>query len=72
MRPLSYETLVQEIVDEHSPQKQKYLKKESPPFMYSELWRAIYKKKMLFYKHKNIKEKQIGKISENKEIMLQN
>ena len=51
MRPLSYETRVQEIVDEHSPQKQKYLKKESPPFTYSELRRAIYKKKM-FYKHK--------------------
>ena len=36
-----------DIVDEHAPKKQKYQKKESPPFMNSELRRAIYKKKML-------------------------
>ena len=59
-------------MDAHAPQKQKYPKKESPPFMNSELRRAIYEKKMLLNKHKNIKEKQIGKITENKETMLQN
>ena len=53
----AYETLVREIVDEHAPQKQKYPKKESPPFMNSELRRAIYKKKMLFNKHKKYKGK---------------
>ena len=68
----AYETLVREIVDAHAPQKQKYPKKESPLFMNSELRRAIYEKKMLLNKHKNIKEKQIGKITENKETMLQN
>ena len=53
----AYETLVREIVDEHAPQKQKYPKKESPPFMNSELRRAIYKKKMLLNKHKKYKGK---------------
>ena len=48
----AYETLVREIVYEHAPQKQKYPKKESPPFMNSELRRAIYKKKILFDKQK--------------------
>ena len=44
-----------DIVDEHAPKKQKYPKKESPPFMNSELRRAIYKKKMLHNKFKKFK-----------------
>ena len=41
----AYETLLMDIVDEHAPKKQKYPKKESQPFINSELRRAIYKKK---------------------------
>ena len=41
----AYETLLMDIVDEHAPKKQKYPKKESPPFMNSELRRVICKKK---------------------------
>ena len=44
-----------DIVDEHAPKKQKYPKKESTPFMNSELRRAIYKKKMLHNKFKKFK-----------------
>ena len=65
----AYETLVREIVDEHAPQKQKYPKKESPPFMNSELRRAIYKKKMLFNKHKKYKGKnKLGKLQKTKKL----
>ena len=53
----AYETLVREIVDEHAPQKQKYPKKEAPPFMNTELRRAIYKKKMLYNKFNKYKGK---------------
>ena len=53
----AYETLLMDIVDEHAPKKQKYPKKDSPPFMNSELRKAIYKKKMLHNKFKKIKNK---------------
>ena len=33
----AYETLLMDIVDEHAPKKQKYPKKDSPPFMNAEL-----------------------------------
>ena len=39
----AYETLLADIVDEHAPKKQKYPKKDSPPFMNTELRKAIYK-----------------------------
>ena len=66
------ETLLREVVDEHAPQKQKYPKNDVPPFMNSELRRAIYKKKIYLTSSKNTKVKQIGKITESKGIMLQN
>ena len=53
----AYETLLMDIVDEHAPKRQKYPKKDSPPFMNSELRKAIYKKKMLHNKVKKIKNK---------------
>ena len=53
----AYETLLMDIVDEHAPRKQKYPKKDSPPFMNSELRRAIYKKKMLHNKYHKYRNK---------------
>ena len=62
-------TLLREIVDEHSSQKQKYPKEETPPFMNSELRRAIYKKKLLFYKGFNrYKEKTNWEINRKQRI----
>ena len=53
----AYETLLMDIVDEHAPRKQKYPKKDTPPFMNSELRRAIYKKKMLHNKYHKYRNK---------------
>ena len=53
----AYETLLMDVVDEHAPRKQKYPKKDSPPFMNSELRRAIYKKKMLHNKYLKFRNK---------------
>ena len=69
----AYEILGREIGDEHAPQIQKkYPKKEAPPFMNSELQRAIYKKKMLFNKINRYKGKTNWENYRNKGNMLQN
>ena len=47
----AYEILLMDIVDEHAPRKQKYPKNDPPPFMNSDLRKAIYKKKMLHNKY---------------------
>ena len=53
----AYESLLMDVVDEHAPKKQKYPKKDSPPFMNSELRKAIYKKKMLHNKYLKYRNK---------------
>ena len=45
-----------DIVNEHAPRKQKYPKRDPPPFMNSELRKAIYKK-MLYNKYHKYRNK---------------
>ena len=51
----AYQSLLMDVVNEHAPSKQKYPKKDPPPFMNGELRRAIYKKRMLHNKYKKFK-----------------
>ena len=56
---LAYQSLLMDFVNEHAPRspttKQKYPKKDPPPFMNGDLRRAIYKKRMLHNKYKKFK-----------------
>ena len=49
----AYQSLLKEVVNTLS--KQKYPKKDPPPFMNGELRRAIYKKRMLHNKYKKFR-----------------
>ena len=51
----AYQSLLMDVVNEHAPSKQKYPKKDPPPFMNGELRRAIYKKRMFHNKDKKFK-----------------
>ena len=51
----AHEKLTKEVLDEHIPIKQKHKRKNSAPFMNSELRKAINHKKSLWRKFQNVK-----------------
>ncbi len=45
--------LFSDVLNEHAPMKERTLKEDHVPYMYSKLQKQIYKKSMLKYKHGN-------------------
>ena len=50
----AHERLLNDIISDHAPVKERKSKTQKPAYMYGELRRAIFKKHMLFNKYKKI------------------
>ena len=63
--------LLNDVIKDHAPAKERKSKIQKPPYMNGELRRSIFKKHTCFVINtKNLKPAQTGKITENREMLL--